>query len=69
MDIEKLLISRSEINEEIIQYRNKLKFLENKKKKLNRIIYENCNHNWIYDYKFFTYDERPKICTICKSVK
>nr|QDY52095.1 hypothetical protein 3_74 [Mimiviridae sp. ChoanoV1] len=68
-EVEKLLSKRFKINKDINKLKKELTNLEREKKKLNKQIYDNCNHNWIYDYKYFTYDDRPQICTICRFVK
>ena len=68
-EVEKLLSKRLKINKDINKLKKELKNLEGEKKILNKKIYDICNHNWIYDYKYFTCNDRHKICTICRFVK
>lgn len=68
-EVEKLLSKRLKIDKDINKLKKELTNFEREKKKLNKQIYDICNHNWIYDYKYFTYNDRPQICTICRFVK
>ena len=68
-EVEKLLSKRLKIDKDINKLKKELTNFEREKKKLNKQIYDICNHNCIYDYKYFTYNDRPQICTICRFVK
>ena len=69
MDIQKLISDRRDLEKEISSFNNKIKELNKELKNINQLILKNCEHNWIRDYNYYSYDERPNRCTICNMVK
>ena len=69
MDIKKLISDRQQIEKEISILKNKLFHLNKDVKDINKLILQNCEHNWIRDSTYFSYDERPYKCTICNMIK
>jgi hypothetical protein len=68
-EIKELLLKRKEFEIEIKILSKKLRELEKGNKNLNHKIYEGCNHNWIKDIKYYTYDDRHNICTKCNFLR
>jgi hypothetical protein len=69
MDIQKLVLDRKQIENEISSLKNRLSHLNRDVKDINKLILQNCQHNWVGDYTNFSYDERPSKCTICNMIK
>ena len=69
MDIQKLISDRREIEKEISILNKKLRDFNKELKNVNQLIFKNCKHNWVKDYNYYSYDERPNRCTICNMVK
>jgi histone deacetylase complex regulatory component SIN3 len=69
MDIRKLVLDRKHIENKISILKNSISDLNREVKDINKLILQNCVHNWIRDYTNFSYDERPYKCTICNMNK
>jgi len=69
MDVQKLILARREIEKEISSLNKKLGDFNKELKNINQLIFKNCEHNWIKDYNYYTYDERHYRCTICNMIK
>ena len=57
------------IKSEIQNLKEKIYMLRQEKKINDVFIFNNCEHNWIKDTKYFQYDERPNRCTKCNMVR
>jgi len=68
LEIKELILKRKDIERRILSYKNLVKELEKENKTIMKTIHDNCNHNWVKDHKYYTYDERPNRCTICNLV-
>ena len=68
LEIKELILKRKDIERRILSYKNLVKELEKENKTIMKTIHDNCNHNWVKDPKYYTYDERPNRCTICNLV-
>ena len=69
MPVQEKIIRNKEINKEIKSLKEKIYSLSQEKKINEVFIFNNCEHNWVLDHRYFQYDERPNRCTICNMVK
>ena len=67
--INETLKRNKEIRLEISKLNDKIKLLKHEKKMNDIFMFNNCEHNWALDRKYFQYDERPNRCTKCNLVK
>ena len=67
--INEKLKRNKEIRGELSELNDKIKLLRHEKKMNDIFIFNNCQHNWVLDRKYFQYDERPNRCTKCNLVK
>ena len=67
--INETLKRNKEIRLEICNLNEKIKLLKHEKKMNDIFMFNNCEHNWVLDRKYFQYDERPNRCTKCNLVK
>lgn len=58
-----------ELKNEITELTNKLSKLKSEHKMNNILIFKHCKHEWKLDTHYFSYDERPNICTKCNMVR
>ena len=66
--IKNKLKRNKEIKNDIKILKEKI-YMLNQEKKINDVfIFNNCEHNWVKDIKYYTYDERPNRCTKCNFV-
>jgi hypothetical protein len=70
---EQIIINKINRNKEIKSDIKKLKeniYMLNQEKKINDVfIFNNCQHNWVKDNRYFQYDDRPNRCTKCNMVR
>lgn len=71
--ISKTLLEKIEenklLNKKILKLEKELRLLKQKRKRNNSYISNNCKHKWEYDNRFFCYDERAKVCSICNTLR
>ena len=68
LEIQELIVNHKDLERKILTYKNLVKELEKENKTIMKTIHDNCNHNWIKDPNYYTYDERPNRCTKCNLV-
>jgi len=68
LEIKELILKRKDIERRILTYKNLVKELEKENKTIMKTIRDNCNHNWVKDPNYYTYNERPNRCTKCNLV-
>jgi hypothetical protein len=66
--IQELITSHKDLDEKIFSLKKQIIELKNKNKTIMKTIHDNCNHNWVKDPNYYTYDERPNRCTKCNLV-